>query len=231
MPFPEDTNPQFTPISTKEVDAEPVVIPNFADLAIASISAACKVLIECEPKLTEWDTQVGDGDCGITMLRGAKEVQKRLEEGRLPVSNPSRLFSDLADTVSASMGGTSGILFELMLRKMSTSLVSKVVDGSSLSAAFIQGVQAGSFYGGATKGCRTMMDALLPAADAASTGSLGLMATAASEGAESTTLMKEALAGRSSYLNTETLLNTPDPGAKAVEFILRAISEAVSNTL
>jgi dihydroxyacetone kinase len=76
-----------------------------------------------------------------------------------------------------------------------------------------------------------MMDALIPAADTAPTGSLELMAAVALEGAELPTLMKEAQAGRSSYLNPETLMNTPDPGAKAVEYILRAIVESVSELI
>lgn len=229
IPLQEEKSSPLT--SNMEMEVQPVVLQHFSEIAISSIKAACKALIEGEPELTEWDTQVGDGDCGLTMLRGAKEVLKRLDEGKLSVSNPSRLFADIADAVSTSMGGTSGILFELMLRKMSTSLMGKEVDGKSLSSAFMEGVEAGSFYGGATRGCRTMMDALIPAADIASTGSLELMAALASEGAESTTLMTEALAGRSSYLNAETLRNTPDPGAKAIEYILRAIAQAVSGVV
>jgi len=168
------------------------------------------------------------------MLRGAKEIQKRLEQGSLGVSSPVQLFSDLADAISASMGGTSGILFELILRKMSSSLTNAkkaggVIYASALSSAFVEGVHAASFYGGATVGCRTMMDALLPAADVA--GSLQEMALAAEKGAESTAQMNHALAGRSSYLNEETLMNTPDPGAKAVDLILKAVSEAVGNGL
>jgi len=49
------------------------------------------------------------------VLHGAKEVLKQLNEGTLSVLNPSRLFADLVDSVSASIGSTSGILFELLL--------------------------------------------------------------------------------------------------------------------
>jgi hypothetical protein len=77
--------------------------------------------------------------------------------------------------------------------KMSTSLIERKVDRDSLSIAFVEGVQAGSFYGGTTRGFQTMMDALIPATDTAPTGSLELMAAAALRGTESTTLMKEAL--------------------------------------
>jgi len=217
--------------SSPNETAELVSISNFAALSTSAIAAACAALIEGEPKLTEWDTIVGDGDCGITMLRGAKEVKKRLEEGNLSVECPSKLFSELADAVSAVMGGTSGILFELMLRKMSRSLMDaqkrgSAVDEAALCMSFAAGVQAGSFYGGARIGYRTMMDALLPAADVSQEG-FGAIANAASAGADSTIEMNVARAGRSSYLSEETLSNTPDPGAKAVAFILAAASKAV----
>mmetsp|Transcript_20446 Transcript_20446/g.29146 ORF Transcript_20446/g.29146 Transcript_20446/m.29146 type:complete len:609 (-) Transcript_20446:89-1915(-) len=234
IPFPEVAVSELKQSPPEESNLDYVLIPNFCKLASFAINAACQAIIEGESKLTEWDTIVGDGDCGFTMLRGAKEIQKRLEQGSLGVSSPVQLFSDLADAISASMGGTSGILFELILRKMSSSLTNAkkaggVIYASALSSAFVEGVHAASFYGGATVGCRTMMDALLPAADVA--GSLKEMALAAEKGAESTAQMNHALAGRSSYLNEETLMNTPDPGAKAVDLILKAVSEAVGNGL
>eukprot|EP00640_Fibrocapsa_japonica_P007154 CAMPEP_0113940318 /NCGR_PEP_ID=MMETSP1339-20121228/6478_1 /TAXON_ID=94617 /ORGANISM="Fibrocapsa japonica" /LENGTH=165 /DNA_ID=CAMNT_0000944115 /DNA_START=38 /DNA_END=535 /DNA_ORIENTATION=+ /assembly_acc=CAM_ASM_000762 len=165
------------------------------------------------------------------MARGAKEVQTRLESGQLPVGSPSKLFSSLADAVSASMGGTSGILFELMLRKASTSLMEtqqrgQGVDQVALGQAFADGVGAGTFYGGARVGYRTMMDALIPAAEVVNQG-FSAIATAASEGADRTASLKTAMAGRSNYLSEEQLMNIPDPGAKAVALVLLAASQAV----
>jgi hypothetical protein len=56
------------------------------------------------------------------MERGAKELLSRLESKSLDTSHPVPLFLNMADAVSASMGGTSGVLIELMLRTMSTFL-------------------------------------------------------------------------------------------------------------
>ena len=63
-------------------------------------------------------------------------------------------------------------------------------------AALKSAVESASFYGGARLGCRTMLDALIPAAEAASEG-LGIkeVADAAEAGAERTAGMKP-LAGR-----------------------------------
>eukprot|EP00975_Prorocentrum_lima_P007869 1685607-Prorocentrum_lima.AAC.1 len=60
------------------------------------------------------------------------------------------------------MGGSSGILLELMFRKMSTSLQSVSGDGitpKDMAVAFRNGCEAVSFYGGAQEGSRTMLDA------------------------------------------------------------------------
>lgn len=38
----------------------------------SAIKQGCEQVIALEPKLTEYDTQVGDGDCGTTLKRGAE---------------------------------------------------------------------------------------------------------------------------------------------------------------
>jgi dihydroxyacetone kinase len=37
----------------------------------SGLRMACKYMIESEPQLTIWDTQMGDGDCGTTVANGA----------------------------------------------------------------------------------------------------------------------------------------------------------------
>jgi dihydroxyacetone kinase len=85
--------------------------------------------------------------------------------------------------------------------------------------------------GGAARGDRTMLDALLPAAEAlqnaANTGrsasdALRSAADNAANGARSTANMKPRR-GRSSYLG-ERVLGHPDPGAEAVAIWLDALA-------
>jgi triose/dihydroxyacetone kinase / FAD-AMP lyase (cyclizing) len=84
-------------------------------------------------------------------------------------------------------------------------------------AAFLAGVEAVSLYGGATVGSRTVLDALTPTSiELYETGSLKQAALKAHEGADSTTAMTVASAGRSNYLSEETLIGTPDPVALAI---------------
>ena len=134
------------------------------------------------------------------------------------------MFSSLADAVSMSMGGTSGILIELMFRKMSTFLNScDNIDEKAMALAFEEGVKAISFYGGASVGARTMLDALFPAAEALIGSTIADAASAAKLGADSTARMDSASAGRSNYLSADALSGTPDPGAVAAALVLKAI--------
>ena len=191
------------------------------------VKAAATALNEAEPLLTKYDTIVGDGDCGITMKRGATCVLDQLEQGTLPTDHPVPMFAGIADAVSSSMGGTSGVLLELFFRKMSSTLARSqtAIGKAELCEAFQMGVQALSLYGGAQAGSRTMLDALYPAAAAlVETQQMDVAAKKAREGANSTALMKVASAGRSNYLSEETLEGTPDPGAEAVAIVLEAIA-------
>jgi dihydroxyacetone kinase len=116
-----------------------VVLNDFPGLAAVMIKAACESLMAAESTLTKYDWITWDSDCGLTMERGAKELLSRLESKSLDTSHPVPLFLNMADAVSASMGGTSGVLIELMLRTMSTFLNSSDavdVDAKRLAEVF-----------------------------------------------------------------------------------------------
>jgi len=219
--------------ASNKMELPKISIPGYECSSMVSdmIRSAAQALSEAEPMLTKYDTIVGDGDCGITMKRGATEILKRLEEEGskdLDVTHPVPLFATMADAVSASMGGTSGVLLELMFRKMSTSLArSTDITPRAMYEAVQEGVDAVSLYGGATAGSRTMLDALIPYAQSLrdTQGDLVEAAQKAKEGADGTASMKTASAGRSNYLSEDTLSGTPDPGAIAVSIVAEAISK------
>jgi dihydroxyacetone kinase len=211
----------------------PVLINEYSTVATSVITQCANALSDAEPTLTKYDTIVGDGDCGITMQRGAKEILSRLESNKLRVDNPVNTFADLADAISASMGGSSGILLELMFRKASTSLQSVPGGGitsKEMAVAFRNGCEAVSFYGGASEGSRTMLDALFPASVAMLSGDNAIQAAAnaARKGADATAAMDHAEAGRSNYLSKEVLRGNPDPGAVAVSIVLSTLARAVA---
>lgn len=72
-----------------------------------------------------------------------------------------------------------------------------------------------------------MNDALIPASQiCADGGDMDSIVKAAVEAADATANM-EAKAGRSNYLAFSTIQGTPDPGAKAVAFILQGIADGL----
>jgi len=88
-------------------------------------------------------------------------------------------------------------------------------------------VDAISYYGGASTGMRTMLDAFLPAVVALEQSKdLATVAAAAQAGAASTKSM-HSLAGRSNYVNQAHMEGTPDPGAVAVAAAFDALSESL----
>lgn len=194
---------------------------NFDSLEILRL--ICLKIIEIEPELTKYDSICGDGDCGLVMKAGAVSVLKDLTDNKDisgKVSEDSAMLFDLiANSISNSMGGTSGALLELFFRAAAVSLVTNNKTMSSeliWGEALFAGVESMKFYGGASLGMRTMLDALIPAIEILKVGgSIRDAALAANDGLEKTKTM-ESLAGRSNYVNKQQMDGIPDPGAAAV---------------
>ncbi|PNH12074.1 Bifunctional ATP-dependent dihydroxyacetone kinase/FAD-AMP lyase (cyclizing) [Tetrabaena socialis] len=101
--------------------------------------------------------------------------------------------------------------------------------------ALAAGLAAVQKYGRADLGCRTMLDALLPARDAlvaslaegADACTAAAAAASAAEAGAAATLGMAATAGRASYVPAEVLRSVADPGAQAAAMWLRAVATAV----
>eukprot|EP00934_Nitzschia_sp_Nitz4_P007566 Nitzschia sp. Nitz4//scaffold2_size372955//29228//31018//NITZ4_000360-RA/size372955-exonerate_protein2genome-gene-0.235-mRNA-1//1//CDS//3329546587//7556//frame0 len=218
--------PEVVVTSKEEKPMPPLTIESFNSVAKTMATVAADKLSAEEPLLTKYDQIVGDGDCGTTMERGANAILEGIQSGTISLDHPVPFFADIASTVSNSMGGTSGALIEVFFRKMSSHLSScSSIGGGEFCQAFQEGVDAICLIGGATVGSRTMLDALIPAAQALVTSAnLGTAAEQAKLGAEGTAKMNVASAGRSNYLSSEQLKGTPDPGAMAVAIVLGALA-------
>jgi dihydroxyacetone kinase len=194
----------------------------FAD-AIAAVVAA---LPAEEARLTELDSVVGDGDIGISLSRGSRAVAELMP--RLDMDHPAAALADISATLRRHLGGTSGPLYAVFVLRAATSLAGASDPGaaSAWAAAFRSGCDAMQALGGARAGDRTMLDALLPAADALEQGGGIRGAVAAAEaGVDATRAMQPRL-GRSSYVG-DRALGHPDPGAYAVAVWLGAIASVL----
>ena len=200
------------------------------------LGAGARALAAAESLLNDLDAKCGDGDCGITMRRGSEGVLELVATGGASLGSASAVLEGVADAVRRSMGGTSGVLFDIMLRAASTNMAAAsaaVASPADWVQALADGVDQMMFYSGAERGMRTMLDAAIPALEAAKAAAadggcaaLAAAAAAAEQGAEATKSM-EALAGRSSYVPADVLASNADPGAVAVATLLRAGAQAL----
>jgi dihydroxyacetone kinase len=195
-----------------------------------AIRAAADALIAAAPRLTQMDQIVGDGDLGISLERGARAVEEALPA--YPLDDSVATLHALAMTLQRALGGTSGPLYAALLVRAARRLRQGRADElRTWAEAFADGCAALAELGGAARGDRTMLDALLPAAEALASATdagrstadaLRSAAEAASAGARSTSNMRPRR-GRSSYLG-ERALGHPDPGAEAVAVWLDALA-------
>ncbi|XP_035696381.1 triokinase/FMN cyclase-like [Branchiostoma floridae] len=202
-----------------------------AQLLEKVVQRVCDRLIDSEEQLNSLDRASGDGDCGSTMARGAKEILASLS--LLPFSCPHALLLNLAAIVEKDMGGSSGALYSLFLTAAARPLQSDT-QPAAWCAALHAGIQAITRYGGAEPGDRTMLD---PLSAAHSTLSAALLsdrtalqaleeAVKAAEKSAQATASMPARAGRASYVSADQLTQ-PDPGATAIAIIIRATHDAL----
>mmetsp|Transcript_2428 Transcript_2428/g.2548 ORF Transcript_2428/g.2548 Transcript_2428/m.2548 type:complete len:600 (-) Transcript_2428:136-1935(-) len=187
--------------------------------ALHVIKSIVQRIIIMEPDLTKYDMICGDGDCGITMRAGAEKILEYVNQDDMQGGGPidsAQLCDGLGNAISASMGGTSGALLEIMMRAMASYLIDTQSNTKKdWSHALEAGVTAMRVYGGAEVGMRTMLDALIPGINTLIRGgTIQEAAEAAQSGAESTKTMI-GLAGRSNYIQQDQMQGVPDPGAVA----------------
>ncbi|WP_213002167.1 dihydroxyacetone kinase subunit DhaL [Winogradskya consettensis] len=209
--------------------APPGVLPESGTLAASdpvrrALEAVAETLIAHRDELTAMDREVGDGDLGISLARGAAAILA--ETPTYPgEQGPAAVLRAVSASVRRDVGGTSGPLYAILLLRAAAALE----ETGSWPAALQAGTDGIRDVGGAEVGDRTMIDALSPAAEALATGgTLAAAITAARTGTDHTATITARL-GRSSYLG-DRVLGHPDPGAYAVVLWLEAISAALSPT-
>ncbi|XP_075227967.1 triokinase/FMN cyclase-like isoform X1 [Lycorma delicatula] len=198
----------------------PELPPHEADVLKNCLQAIAYSLKSSETKLNLLDSGCGDGDCGTTLRNLADGILKSLNS--LPVNKPQSCFLELAQIASETMGGTSGGIYSLMLRGASRNV-------PDWTAAWKEALETVKKYSPAREGCRTMMDALIPAYNTYEKQihseswqtALASAVKKAEEGCESTRNM-EAKCGRASYVN-KTYLKDVDAGAFGVTIWLQAL--------
>lgn len=194
-----------------------------------AIKEAMTNVVDKEPLITKYDTEVGDGDCGETLKSGADAITKALENGVISesqLSDPCTVLSIITEIVEDSMGGTSGGIYAIFLTSLTKHLQEcSNTEISTVAQALQKALYDGLFhYTKARKGDRTLVDTLQPFIDAlVQTGDLLQLLKEARKGCESTARL-DAKFGRSSYV-TDTA-GIPDPGAVGLLAILEGFVDS-----
>ncbi|WP_460744330.1 dihydroxyacetone kinase family protein [Mariniluteicoccus endophyticus] len=183
----------------------------------AWVDAFADVAEDKADELGELDRKAGDGDFGDNLRTAVGRYREREESDALVA---------LA-AAYASIGGTSGPLYALWFRTLGREAAAWTPEG--IAAGLEQATGRVRELGGASPGDKTMVDAMVPAAEAArhavDAGKdvrevLAAAADAALEGAERTA-ETTASKGRASYVG-EVGRGVADPGALVVAYFLRA---------
>ncbi|QHT47779.1 dihydroxyacetone kinase subunit L [Bacillus sp. SB49] len=173
--------------------------------------------------LTSLDRAVGDGDHGINMARGFKEVASALEDGSF--SDVSDVLKKAAMTVMSKVGGASGPLYGTAFLKMSTACKGRDVDASVFSEMVQEALEGLKQRGKAEIGEKTMIDVWSPVAEAVKEEGTWepVKWKEAAETAMEATESLQATKGRASYLK-ERSVGHLDPGAVSTFYLFEALA-------
>ncbi|MER7550049.1 MULTISPECIES: dihydroxyacetone kinase subunit DhaL [Streptomyces] len=188
--------------------------------------AAVAASVEREANhLTELDSAIGDADHGSNLQRGFTAVTEVLEKDA--PATPGAVLTLAGRQLISTVGGASGPLYGTLLRRTGKALGdADEVTRDQLAQAFAAGVAAVGQLGGSQAGDKTMLDALLPAAEALATSFDGA-ANAARAGAEATVPL-QARKGRASYLG-ERSIGHQDPGATSSALLVEALAATAAD--
>ncbi|MCW0393135.1 dihydroxyacetone kinase subunit DhaK [Xanthomonas sacchari] len=179
----------------------------------AALGRVAQALIAAQAELDALDARSGDGDAGSTFAAGARALRQALDTDALATGDAAALARGLAATIEHSMGGSSGVLLSILF----TTAAGALADDRDWVQALQAGVARMQHYGGAQRGDRTLLDALLPALDAlAQDADVEAAARAARAGADATAQLTRAGAGRAAAVPADALRGVIDPGAEAV---------------
>lgn len=195
---------------------------------VAMFRGVVKLWEEHKDELSEIDSRFGDGDHGVTIGKIAALVGKNLDAW--DNDNLEEWLSDLGDDIMAVGGGSAGPLYGTLVGGMAEPLSGlDAWEAGMLKAMFAGSLEAMQDISTAKVGDKTMMDALIPAVDAAAKADddveaiLKAAAEAAEQGAKDSEQYVSKFGRAKSY--KEQTIGTPDAGAVSTSLFFRGLYE------
>jgi len=171
------------------------------------------------------DTIAGDGDCGLTLKDGAIAVLQTIKEGKVSGEDIISSLIAISQVAEEKMGGTSGALFSIFFSALAQGLHSSSTETISWGKALDSALKKLYTYTRARRPSRTLVDPLSAFIESFVAGMIFVEAVGAAATAAEQTKDVEAKAGRSAYVESESLRKekVADPGAWGVKLILEAL--------
>ncbi|WP_080876011.1 dihydroxyacetone kinase subunit DhaL [Oceanobacillus timonensis] len=188
--------------------------------------------------LQKLDSEIGDGDHGINLTIGFREVTKQLDTINEEAADISSLFKKVGMILLGKVGGSSGPLYGSFFMKAGKDVTGKEeVTFDEFCGMIIHGVEAIQHRGKAEIGDKTMIDAFLPGVEVLKQDTpedpvvkFTAFVEAMQEGAESTVPLV-ANKGRAMRLG-ERAIGHKDPGAESawmmMEVFLKQLKKVAS---
>lgn len=195
----------------------------------AMLSAAADLLEGQSGRLSEIDSRFGDGDHGVTMGKIAAQIKNSIS-GWQDGDTLATFTEGLGDAVMGVNGGSAGPLYGTLIGGLAEPLGDTAeIDAPMLKKMLAACREAMYEITKARVGDKTMMDALIPAVDAAQAtpddipAVLDAAAKAAEEGAKASEGFVSKFGRARSY--KEQTIGTPDAGAVSTSLLLRGLAD------
>lgn len=200
------------------------------------LETASNNLIKFEHLITEWDTQMGDGDCGKMLELGAKGTLAALKEGIASQGSVLTSLTRVLSILANDMGGTLGAILYIFVKSLLNHLINnlqsskgKVSDKEIFAKSLVEAIETLQDFTKAREGHRTVMDVLIPFVKGfKETLDIAQAVQIAHDAAEGTRKLKPKL-GRASYVGglDDAVEFPPDPGAYGVYQIILALKHLI----
>lgn len=191
------------------------------------VRKAGELLAKESGRLSEIDSRFGDGDHGITIGKIAALMIKSADN--LGEESLHDFFENLGSGIMGVNGGSAGPLYGTLIGGLAEGLSGDTaeIDGETLRAMLVGSREAMFEISKARVGDKTMMDALIPAVEAAEKAPndvreiLVAAAAAAEAGATASEQFVSKFGRARSY--KEQTIGTPDAGAVSTALLFRGL--------
>ena len=208
---------------------EPTLLPEM-------IAAMEQIINDNVDEVTALDQAIGDGDHVYNLQRGLEALKEKQDE--LADLDWPAAWRQMGMIVMSKIGGASGSLYGSFLVTMAKTAKDKSVDAKVFAEAFMAGVESIKKRGRADVGEKTMLDVLVPVAEALQQGVaeqkdlktlLAELNEVAEKGMEATKDMI-ATKGRASFLG-ERSKGHIDAGARTAQLMIKAVTGVIERHL